>query len=216
MNYRELVKTKLNRIPWSSVLVTGLIAVVFLALTVYHLVGAALTDALVMAMIAAVFAVLTAKQLPGQKFRQYCQSVDKLGDADAVFAHVDAMVPCAAASGTDLRFDKTYIAYAGETEASIRLAGDLVWGHLHQATAQRHWLVFPVGTYEQHGAMLRFVDGSAVCVELPDSETALAVLEQLKQQYPYMMLGYNAQLEAIYRKDPRELWSAAGYQNVRE
>ena len=53
-------------------------------------------------------------------------------------------------------------------------------------------------------------------IKLPHEEACIDVLEELKVQYPYMMLGYSAELEAVFQKDPRELWSAAGYQNVKE
>ena len=74
----------------------------------------------------------------------------------------------------------------------------------------------PMGQERRQGVMVRFSDGSSFLVRLPNEEACIDVLEELKAVYPYMMMGYNPELEAVFAKNPKELWSAAGYQNVKE
>jgi len=140
--------------------------------------------------------------------------VEKLGEQEGVFAHLETLRPNIFAEGVDLRFDKKYIAYVAPGEAVVKSAGELVWGHLHdEIVARKLGGILPMGQERRHGVMVRFSDGSSFLVRLPHQEACIDVLEELKVMYPYMLLGYEPRLEAIFQKDPRELWSAAGYQN---
>lgn len=213
MNYQKLVRSRLNRVEPAPLVLFVLLAAGMAAVCVKNILDGAYSDAVIIAVITAVVAVVCFMKLPGQKYKRYCEEAAKLGEPEQLFDHLEAMQPCEAAVGADLRFDEQILAYVGKDKAAVRSAKDLVWGYLFDEVGQKHFGIIPLGTVHTYAAMLCFADGGTVAVELQDQETVLAVLEQLKTAYPYMMMGYNAQLEAIFRKDPRQLWSAAGYQN---
>ncbi len=212
--FEQKVKELQGKVNWPKLLFLGALTLVFAVAALLNVTKGLFFEALIMAVIGAVFVILLKDALPGKKYESFCKQVDKLGDRQAILAHVDALEPCTAAAGADLRFDDKYIAYVGKNAAGIRLAGDLVWGHLMNTEGQRHVLgVIPAGKVVTHSAYLRFADKSILAVDLPDTDTVSEVLECLKARYPYMMVGYNAQLEAYFAQDPRQLWAAAGYQN---
>lgn len=213
MNYQKLVRSRLNRVAILPLIVLILVTAAAVAVAVYHALQDAYMDAVVFVLIGAAASYVAIKGLPGQKYRRYCEEAAKLGDPEQLFAHLEAMQSCEMAVGADLRFDEQYLAWVGENEAAVRSAKDLVWGYLFDEVGQKHFGIIPLGSVHTYAAKLCFADGSSIAVRLHDQETVLVVLEQLKEAYPYMMLGYNAQLEAVFKKDPRELWSAAGYQN---
>ena len=213
MNYQKLVRSRLNRVEPAPLILLAVLAVGLAVLLVKNILEGAYSGAVVLAVMIALLAVLFVQKLPGQKYRRYCEKLAKLGDPDQLFAHLETLQPCEAAAGTDLRFDERYLAWIGEKDAAVCDAKELVWGYLYDEVRQKHFAIIPLGSEHTYAAMLCFSNGSSFPLQLQDRETVLAVLEQLKAAYPYMMMGYNAQLEAIFRKDPRQLWSAAGYQN---
>ncbi len=214
MNYRSFVQKKLNTVQLFPLLVTSPVAVFMMIAAVHHLTVGEYMDAVVMLAISAVMWYIFIRELPISRFRKYGKEVEKLGEPAQVFAHLESLKPNIFADGVDLRFDGRYIAYVGAGEAAVKSAGDLVWAHLHDELVSRKMGgLLPMGTERRRGVMVRFVDGSSFVIRLPGEEACIDILEELKAAYPYMMMGYEPQLEAIYNKDPRELWSAAGYQN---
>ena len=217
MNYRSLAQKKLNTVQLFPLLITSPVAIFALVAAIYHVTVGEYMDAIVMLAISSVMWFIFIKELPISRFRKYCREVEKLGDPEQVFAHLETLKPNIFADGVDLRFDKQYIAYVGPCEAVVKPAGNLVWAHLHDEVVSRKMGgLLPMGTERRRGVMLRFADRSSFVVRLPGEEACIDVLEELKVAYPYMMMGYEAHLEAIYDKDPRELWSAAGYQNEQQ
>lgn len=216
MNYQKLVRSRLNRVEPFPLILFAVLALGLAVMCVKNILDGAYSDAVIIAIMIAVIVVICFTKLPGQKYKRYCEAAAKLGSPEEVFAHLEALQPCEAAVGADLRCDEHYLAYVGNEQAAVCSAKDLVWGYLFEEVRQKHFGIIPLGSVRTYAAMLCFADGSSLAVELQAQETVLAVLDHLKAQYPYMMLGYNAQLEAIFRKDPRELWSAAGYQNRQE
>lgn len=216
MNYQKLVCSRLNRVEPFPLVLFVVLALGLGIFCVKNILDGAYSDAVILAIITAVILAVCFSKLPGQKYKRYCEAAAKLGSLDEIFAHLEGLQPCETAVGADLRYDEHYLAYIGKNRAFVRSAKDLVWGYLSEEVRQKHFAIIPLGSVRTYAAMLCFADGSSHSVELQDQETVLAVLGHLKAQYPYMMLGYNAQLEAIFRKDPRELWSAAGYQNRQE
>ncbi len=216
MNYQKLVRSRLNRVEPFPLVMFAILAAGMAVICVKNILDGAYSDAVIIAIIIAVMAVFCFMKLSGQKYKRYCEEAAKLGEPEELFARLEALQPCEAALGADLRYDEQYLAYVGQDNAAVRSAKDLVWGYLMDQVGQKHFGIIPLGTVHTYAAMLCFADGSTVVVELQDQDTVLAVLDQLKETYPYMMLGYHAQLESIFRKDPRELWSAAGYQNEQQ
>ncbi len=216
MNYQKLIRSRLNRVEPAPLVLFVVLALGMAAICVKNILDGAYSDAVIIALITAVMAVVCFMKLPGQKYKRYCEEAARLGEPEQLFARLEVLQPCEAAVGADLRFDEQYLAWVGKDKAAVRSAKDLVWGYLVDQVGQKHFGIIPLGTVHTYAAMLCFADSSTVAVELQDRETVLAVLDLLKAAFPYMMLGYNAQLEAIFRKDPRELWSAAGYQNRQE
>ena len=214
MDYQSIAQKNLNKVQMFPLLVTSPAGIFTLVVAIYDLINGMLVDAIIMLAISVVMWFIFIKELPISRFRKYLKEVEKLGAPEQVFAHLETLKPNVFAEGVDLRFDKTYIAYVASGEAALKKAGDLVWGHLHDEIVSRKMGgILPMGQMRLRGVMLRFLDGSSFVVRLPDEEACIDVLEELKVLYPYMMMGYEPQLEAIYEKDPRELWSAAGYQN---
>jgi len=214
MDYQSIAQKNLNKVQMFPLLVTSPAGIFTLVVAIYDLINGMLVDAIIMLAISVVMWFIFIKELPISRFRKYLKEVEKLGAPEQVFAHLETLKPNVFAEGVDLRFDKTYIAYVASGEAALKKAGDLVWGHLHDEIVSRKMGgILPMGQMRLRGVMLRFLDGSSFVVRLPDHESCVDVLEELKVLYPYMMMGYEPQLEAIYQKDPRELWSAAGYQN---
>lgn len=217
MNYRSMARKNVNAVQVFPMLITSPVAIFTLITAIYDVTVQAYVDAVIMLMCSAAMWFVFVKELPISRFRKYLRQVEKLGQQDQVFAHVESLRPNIFAEGVDLRFDKTCIAYTTAGAAEIKAAGDLVWGHLcDEVVSRKVGGVLPMGQERRRGVMLRFVDGSSFLIKLPHEEACIDVLEELKVQYPYMMLGYSAELEAVFQKDPRELWSAAGYQNVKE
>lgn len=214
MDYKSFAEKSINRVQLFPLVLLVLVAAVAMAAAIYDLVNAAYMDAVIMLVISAILWFVFIKELPFSRFSKYLKEVEKLGKQEEVFAHLETLQPNIFAEGVDFRFDQTYIAYVAFGEAAVKSAGDLVWGHLHDEIVSRKWGgLLPVGQERRCGVMVRFADGSSFLVRLPHQEACVDVLEELKAKYPYMMMGYEPQLEAIFQKDPRELWSAAGYQN---
>ena len=214
MEYRSFVQKKLNKVQLFPLLITSPLAIFTLVNGIYNLINGAYVDMVIMLAISAVMWYIFARELPISRFRKYLKEVEKMGQPEQIFAHLETLKPNIFAEGVDLRFDKVYLAYVNSGEAYVKSAGDLVWGHLFdEITPVKLGGILPMGRERKRGVMVRFSDGTSFVVRLPHEEACIDVLEELKVQYPYMMLGYEPQLEAIYQKDPRELWSAAGYQN---
>ena len=217
MNYSSLAQKKLNTVQLFPLLVVSPVAIFMMVAAVYHLTVAEYMDAFIMLAISAVMWYIFIKELPISRFRKYRKEVEKLGDPEQVFAHLESLKPNIFADGVDLRFDKRYIAYVGAGEAVVKSAGDLVWAHLYdEVVSKKMGGLLPMGTERKRGVMVRFADGSSFVIRLPGEEACVDILEELKVAYPYMMMGYEPQLEAIFNKNPKELWSAAGYQNEQQ
>jgi len=217
MDYKSMAQKHVNRTQVFPMLITSPVGVFTLVTAIYDLTLHAYVDAVIMLLISAAMWFVFVKELPISRFRKYLRQVEKLAPQEQVFAHLEGLRPNIFAEGVDLRFDKTYIAYTAPGAAEVKGAGDLVWGHLHDEIVTRKLGgVLPMGQERRRGVMLRFADGSSFLIHLPHEEACIDVLEELKVQYPYMMLGYSAELESIFAKDPKELWSAAGYQNVQK
>ena len=217
MEYKSLAQKCVNRVQVFPMLICSPVAVFALAAAIYHITNAAYVDAAVMLLISAAMWFVFIRELPISRFSRYLKEVEKLGSQEQVFAHLETLKPNIFAEGADLRFDKTYIAYAAPGEAVVKSAGELVWGHLHnEIVSQKLGGVLPMGQERRQGVMVRFSDGSSFLVRLSHEEACIDVLEELKARYPYMMMGYTPELEAVFIRNPKELWSAAGYQNVKE
>ena len=217
MDYKSFAQKNLNKVDLFPLLITSPVAVFTLVAAIYNLITAAYVDAVIMLAISAAMWYIFARELPISRFSRYLKEVEKLSPQEQVFAHLETLKPNIFAEGVDLRFDKTYIAYVAPGEAVVKSAGELVWGHLHNEIFSRKLGgILPMGQECRQGVMVRFSDGSSFLVRLPHEEACIDVLEELKAMYPYMMMGYNPELEAVFAKNPKELWSAAGYQNVKE
>ena len=217
MDYKSFAQKNLNKVDLFPLLITSPVAVFTLVAAIYNLITAAYVDAVIMLAISAAMWYIFARELPISRFSRYLKEVEKLSPQEQVFAHLETCKPNIFAEGVDLRFDKTYIAYVAPGEAVVKSAGELVWGHLHNEIVSRKLGgILPMGQECRQGVMVRFSDGSSFLVRLPHEEACIDVLEELKAMYPYMMMGYNPELEAVFAKNPKELWSAAGYQNVKE
>ena len=217
MDYKSFAQKNLNKVELFPLLITSPVAVFTFVAAIYNLITAAYVDTVIMLVISAAMWYIFARELPVSRFSRYLKEVEKLGPQEQVFAHLETLKPNIFAEGVDLRFDKIYIAYVGPGEAVVKSAGEVVWGHLHNEIVSRKLGgILPMGQERRRGVMVRFSDGSSFLVRLPHEEACIDVLEELKVQYPYMMMGYNPELEAVFNKNPKELWSAAGYQNVKE
>ena len=217
MEYKNNAQKNINRVQMFPMLICSPVAIFALVAAIYDLTKAAYIDAVIMLLISATMWFVFIRELPISRFGRYLKDVEKLGPQEQVFAHLETLKPNIFAEGVDLRFDKTYIAYVGPGEAVVKSAGEVVWGHLHNEIVSRKLGgILPMGQERRQGVMVRFSDGSSFLVRLPHEEACIDVLEELKAAYPYMMMGYNAELEAVFSKNPKELWSAAGYQNVKE
>ena len=185
MEYRSFAQKSVNRVQLYPLLITSPVAIFALVAAVYDLVTAAYVDAAIMAVISAAMWFIFVKELPISRFSKYLKEVEKLGEQEAVFAHLETLRPNIFAEGVDLRFDKKYIAYVAPGEAVVKSAGELVWGHLHdEIVARKLGGILPMGQERRHGVMLRFSDGSSFLVRLPHQEACIDVLEELKVMYP--------------------------------
>lgn len=216
MDYRSFVQKHTNQVKAAPLLLAGIVALVTLAAAIFDLTTAAYMDMVIMFVISGVMWYIFAKELPFFRFKKYLKEVEKLGQPEQIFSHLETLKPNIFAEGVDLRFDEAYVAYVGAGEAFLKSAGELVWGYLYDEIVSRKLGgIIPIGQVRQRGVMLRFSDGSGFVVRLAREDACIDVLEELKVRYAYMMMGYEPQLEAVYQNNPKELWIAAGYQNER-